>query len=92
MSDNAAPVRPDYCFIWSNEHKAWWKPGSCGYTTDMTKAGLYTRENALTICRNAIPSSLYIGLPSEIPVRERDMFEFMSGEMIPAAFYGRRGP
>ena len=27
--------------IWSNEHKAWWRTEFCGYTSDITKAGVY---------------------------------------------------
>ena len=40
-------------FIWSNEHKAWWKPDSLGYTTEKRKAGRYTYDEALDICRSA---------------------------------------
>lgn len=39
--------------IWSNEHRAWWRPGRQGYTTNIHEAGSYTRENALKICEDA---------------------------------------
>jgi hypothetical protein len=29
----------------------WWRPNSCGYTTDLREAGRYTREDAESICR-----------------------------------------
>lgn len=33
--------------IYSNEHEAWWKPNYCGYTPDITKAGIFEYEDAL---------------------------------------------
>ena len=33
--------------IWSGEHFAWWREGLCGYTTNMTSAGLYPFAEAL---------------------------------------------
>lgn len=39
--------------IWSNEHGAWWAPGSKGYTRDATSAGVYLRDEAEDICRGA---------------------------------------
>jgi hypothetical protein len=39
--------------IWSNEHKAWWKPGSSGYTNIARDAGHYSFEQARQICRDA---------------------------------------
>lgn len=39
--------------IWSNEHGAWWRANSCGYTTAVAGAGVYTKEEAEKICKNA---------------------------------------
>jgi len=39
--------------IWSEEHKAWWRPDSAGYSQSMQGAGLYTFEEAHRIARNA---------------------------------------
>jgi hypothetical protein len=39
--------------IWSNEHGAWWKPNSHGYTTDRGDAGYYSLEEATEICVGA---------------------------------------
>lgn len=32
--------------IWSNKWNCWYRANSCGYTADVTQAGLYTREEA----------------------------------------------
>lgn len=76
-------------YIWSNEHRGWWGPDSCGYTPDVNKAGRYHRAVALQICRDAIPSSIHISCPAEIPVACADMAEFMSGQVFPGGFFGR---
>lgn len=39
--------------IWSNEHRAWWGPGSRGYEVVLSKAGRYSRERAAEICAGA---------------------------------------
>ncbi len=39
--------------VWSNEHGCWWRPNSCGYTTDRAQAGRYTKAEADDICRHA---------------------------------------
>jgi hypothetical protein len=36
--------------IWSNEHRAWWRAESCGYTVDIAEAGRYTLAQGLYIC------------------------------------------
>lgn len=53
--------------IWSNQHNAYWGPGSCGYTRDVDKAGRYSTANAARICESA---NAYRGnkLPHEIMV------------------------
>jgi hypothetical protein len=40
-------------YIWSNEHKAWWNWGNCGYRKDKRDAGQYRLEDALKICVGA---------------------------------------
>ncbi len=35
--------------VWSNEHRAWWRPNSRGYTADVRKAGLYPKSEAIYI-------------------------------------------
>jgi hypothetical protein len=39
--------------IWSNEHKAWWKPDHNGYTTNTGEAGRYQEREARFICERA---------------------------------------
>ena len=41
--------------IWSNEHQAWWRAASCGYTIELLGAGLYEPAEADTIVRSAAP-------------------------------------
>ncbi len=56
----------DYWLIWSNEHGAWWRPDSCGYTTIESEAGRYTLKEAQEICRD---STVTEGLPHEVMKR-----------------------
>ncbi len=69
--------------IWSNEHRAWWGPGRAGYSVGIQGAGRYSRDSAIDICRDAIPSAMHVGVISEIPVRYRDVRDFLAGQMIP---------
>lgn len=39
--------------IWSNEHRAWWRPNSMGYTIHRAAAGRYTWAEALDIVEGA---------------------------------------
>lgn len=39
--------------VWSNEHRSWWRPHSCGYTGVISAAGRYTYDEAKRICENA---------------------------------------
>lgn len=39
--------------IWSNEHNAWWKPNSKGYTQERKLAGAYKEHEALDIVERA---------------------------------------
>ena len=43
----------DVFVIWSYEHRAWWRPGSWGYTQELGEAGRYTRADAEAIVRRA---------------------------------------
>lgn len=79
----------DVYLVWSNEHIGWWRPGSRGYTRGLDLAGRYSRDEALHICRAAIPQAAHIGVISEIPVRLADVEEFLANQMIPRAI--RRG-
>lgn len=77
--------------IWSAEHQAWWGPGRCGYSKGLLGAGKYSRDAAIEICREAIPTSGHLGHCSEVPVRFEDVRAFTSEQLIPAPFMrGRR--
>ncbi len=40
-------------YIWSNEHRGWWKALHHGYTEDKREAGKYKQEEAINIVRQA---------------------------------------
>ena len=61
--------------IWSNEHRAWWRPSEAGYTTHVEAAGRYSRERAIAICRDARGGWREGTPPPEIPVLEADALE-----------------
>lgn len=68
-------VNGNLYLVWSSEHASWWAPGRFGYTKDVAKAGRYTRERAIEICRNALLGWRQ-GMPfPEIPVSEVDALE-----------------
>ena len=60
-------------FIWSNEHQAWWRWTSCGYTKDRRLAGQYSLAEAESICQNANFHQDEDEVPNEaiVPVPER---------------------
>lgn len=62
-----------YYLIWSNEHRAWWRPDRCGYTTHTEAAGRYSRKDAIAICADARGGWRPGEVPPEVPVREDDM-------------------
>jgi hypothetical protein len=55
--------------VWSNEHRQFWRPERCGYTSRIEQAGRYTKTEAETICNGAnyrSNSDLRNGIPPEI--------------------------
>lgn len=67
----------DYPYlIWSNEHRAWWKPHRQGYTKRVKDAGRYSEAEVLEICTDAIPGRRPSAPLPEIPV-PLHMVEFM---------------
>lgn len=61
LEEVLAAVRssPPTVLIWSEEHRAWWNPNSCGYTNSMRRAGVYTVEQADLIVRSANHGSAF---------------------------------
>lgn len=41
--------------IWSDEHRAWWRPNRSGYTTIIEAAGVYTFEDAFAASGHCCP-------------------------------------
>lgn len=63
--------------IWSNEHRAWWKPNQRGHTTRTDKAGRFTSFEARSIVMNANRFQKPDETPNEIMVEapSRDQIE-----------------
>lgn len=40
-------------YIWSNEHRGWWKAGHHGYTENKSEAGKYRYQEAVNTVRQA---------------------------------------
>ena len=47
--------RVNVVYIWSNEHKAWWKPHELGYTKNIDEAGEYDRKYAQKLINRCVP-------------------------------------
>ncbi len=75
VSETLGPRDGKY-LIWSNQHSAWWRPDSCGYTMLIEDAGRYSRTAAIGISRAAWRDHTRgKGVPNEIAVLERDVLE-----------------
>lgn len=70
----------DEYLIWSNEHRAWWRPNSCGYTVHVRAAGRYSRKEAVEISSRAHDGWTEGEPPPEIPVRLEDVMECSPGD------------
>lgn len=44
-------------WIWSFEHRAWWRQGGNGYTPNIKEAGTFSFEKAVEICRDSHPDN-----------------------------------
>lgn len=60
----------DY-LIWSHEHRAWWKAGSLGYSENISRAGVYTRDQAVRIVSDATHD--WTRAPYEVAVAVADL-------------------
>jgi hypothetical protein len=60
--------------VWSNEHRAWWRPKSAGYTRDVRKAGRYDRQTAIEISGTARRGWTEPNmLPDELAINVQDL-------------------
>lgn len=46
MNDKAT----EYFVIWSKQHRAWWRDNSQGYSKNLAKAGVYSKDDLDNIC------------------------------------------
>lgn len=57
--------------IWSNEHNAWWRPNSQGYTHQIESAGRYSLQEAVSVSNQANYGwDDMRSLPNELPISE----------------------
>lgn len=57
--------------IWSNEHNAWWRPNSQGYTHSIAAAGRYSLKEAISVSNQAnYDWNDMRELPNELPIAE----------------------
>jgi hypothetical protein len=75
--------------VWSNEHNAWWRPGSLGYSQDIREAGVFSETQARMIVARATTVQKWDTPPSELPVRLMDLPE--AAQALVGQAYGRRG-
>ena len=55
-------------YIYSNQHRAYWRDKSCGYTANKGEAGIYSYQEAVQICTNANRYQSPGDLPNEVMV------------------------
>lgn len=72
----------DLCVVWSNEHRAWWRANSAGYVNDVRGAGVYSRDEAMSISRCARDGWFDGRRPDEIPVRVADLPQWAREALI----------
>lgn len=65
--------RGNQYLIWSNEHQAWWRQNSAGYTMLVEDAGRYSRDEALKIASDARNGWRAGQAPPEIAISEADV-------------------
>lgn len=73
----AKPADDGPYLVWSNQHKAWWRPDSRGYTMNVSLAGRYSREEAMKISAHGRDGwTNPKELPEELAIAERDIPTF----------------
>lgn len=64
---------PEKYLIWSNEHQAWWRPNSQGYTVHLEAAGRYDSGEAIEIASTGRDGWFEGEPPPEIAISESDV-------------------
>jgi len=72
----------DIYLIWSFERGQWWAPNKFGYTSDVTQAGRYLKDDAESICRSANIGSMV----NEDMVHTSDMRRIIELQNITRSF------
>lgn len=73
----AKPADEGLYLVWSNQHRAWWRPKSAGYTDDVKRAGRYSRAEAISISfRGRDGWGSPKDIPDELAIAERDVPAF----------------
>lgn len=65
-------------FIWSNEHRGWWRPGNFGYTTAAHKAARFSKGDAERIVAEAnkiIPDQEIMVIAPDPAIIQLDLLE-----------------
>lgn len=76
----AAALTEETYLVWSNQHRAWWRPDSSGYTRNVSHAGRYTQAEALSISFKGRDGWKYDhGIPDEIAVPLSSIPEALRG-------------
>lgn len=76
LSARVAELETEACLVWSNQHGAWWRPKSAGYTRVTKQAGIYTRAEAVRISHKGRDGWCFRKeTPDEIVVRLADIPE-----------------
>ncbi len=76
----------DPVLIWSGEHRAYWRRNAQGYTTEISHAGIYSREDAIASTRHCGPEKKI-----EIRPCPGKVISAMCGESTLIAVYPDRG-
>lgn len=63
--------------IWSNEHRAWWRADSQGYTVSLASAGRYSRTEAISIASGSRDGWGPNRVPDEIALPAADAYEML---------------
>lgn len=89
MSTLIPPAGPTIHFLlWSNKHGMWWRPDGRGYTDDITQAGAYTQDEAVTevvqsaMCADRAQVTLMVAAPPDWTPPPAEVTLFGPGPLV----------